>query len=1715
MKKGRSHHRPSSFPPSRKSSRRHKAKRSLWFPLLLIGCVVTAIAGGAVFSNRVTKVEAALQQQSDAGGGDARAISASALQQIEALISEKESRTPAQQKIDSQLIYAAKMDRGEPVATNVQTLAVDVAPDSQGDVVIDITAFVDDSLLAALEGFGATIISSYPEYHSVRATLPLAQVEAVAGLDAVRFIRPKLEPQLEQERATTGELKSTQFFPPDFDARATMVRERLAAALTDAANDVPPLETNTGKVTSEGDTTHKAARARGTFKVNGTGVKIGVISDGAIDLATAQSTGDLPPDVVVLPGQQGGCVAGNVCDEGTAMLEIIYDLAPGAKLFFATANGGPAAFADNIRKLRLAGCDIIVDDVSYPTVETPFHDGQPANAPSQGAVIMQAVNDVTAAGCLYFSSAGNGGNKNDGTSGVWEGDFVDAGSITTTNLGTIARVNDFDTSAAVSKTNLITGSPSPAQSLVLFWADPLAGAANDYDLYVLNNAGTSVVAAANTTQNGTQDPVEVASSAANVVNNRVVVAKFSGADRFLHVTTGRGRLSFNTPGQTRGHSSAALAYSVAATPAVGPFPNPFSAANAVETFSSDGPRRLFFNADGSAVTPGNFSSTGGVLRQKPDITAADGVSVTGAGNFSSPFFGTSAAAPHAAAIAGLLKSFKPTATQAEIRTALTSSAIDIETPGVDRDAGAGIIMAFEALQAMGATGFANLDLNGVSSSEVGGNANGFIEPGERGRLNVTLANTGLAPATGIMATLTSSTPGVTITPPGTSAYPDIPVNGTATNTTPFEFAVSPSFGCAQAISFTLTVNYSGGESPRVLNFSIVTGRSATISTRLDATPPPAGTDYTSPTTGQQTGRISRSGVASSCDFNKTNPGLTATTGLRQFDSYTFQNTSSAPLCVTITLSSNNGTSIYSATYLGSFTPSNPSANFLGDAGSSSNFAQYAVLVPAGATYVVVVHDINITSAGSGSDYTLQVGLACQAAPANQPPVNTVPGAQTTNENTPLVFSAAGGNQISVADADAGNNPLQVTLTATNGTITLSTTAGLTFTAGDGTADATMTFTGSQTAINAALNGLTFNPTPGFSGAAGLQLTTNDQGFSGTGGARSDTDTVAITVNSGGTLQFDNATYSVDESAGTATITVTRTGGASGVAGVTYTITAGSATNGADFTAASAELQFADGETSKTFTVAILDDQLDEANETINLALSNVTGTATLGAPATAVLTILDNDGTPSLSINDVAVTEGDSGTTNAIFTVTLAPVSGQTVTVNAATADGTATAPSDYTAVSTTLTFAPGETTKTITVPVLGDTVGELDETFFVNLTNPVNATISDGQGVGTINDEEPFVTLQFGQATYTINEEESSVVNVTVTRTGDSSQPVSVNYATSDGTASSRSDYTGTSGRLDFAAGQTGLTIPVLITEDSFVEGTETFTVTLSNPTGNDVALGNPNVATVQIEDDVSEPSTNAIDETSIFVSQQYHDFLNRQPDPNGLTFWVNNIESCGTNAKCREFKRADTSAAFFLSTEFQDTGYFVYRFYQASFNRRIQSTVPLTFEEFQPDTQKVSRGVIIGEPGALEKLEANKQAYASEFVTRPAFIAQYPATMTPEDFVDALNTNTGVSLTRAERDALVAELSANNTNAGRASVLRKVVDNAAFRAREFNRAFVLMQYFGYLRRNPNDAPDGSFSGFNFWLNKLNQFNGDFRQAEMVRAFINSSEYRRRFGAQ
>ncbi|HEX8734050.1 MAG TPA: Calx-beta domain-containing protein [Pyrinomonadaceae bacterium] len=364
-----------------------------------------------------------------------------------------------------------------------------------------------------------------------------------------------------------------------------------------------------------------------------------------------------------------------------------------------------------------------------------------------------------------------------------------------------------------------------------------------------------------------------------------------------------------------------------------------------------------------------------------------------------------------------------------------------------------------------------------------------------------------------------------------------------------------------------------------------------------------------------------------------------------------------------------------------------------------------------------------------------------------------------------------------------------------------------------------------------------------------------------------------TVTTPGTIVFSMSNYTVSESAGTATITVNRTGGDDGTISANYATSNGTATAGncslpplnaasgivtPDYQSASGTITFTDGDTTpKTFTVTICDDSIDEPDETVNLSLSTG-GNQLGGAQTSATLTITDNDepSPPTVSVNSPSVNETDATNTYMTFTFTLSAASSQTVTVGFQTADGTATAGEDYTPSSGTVTFLPGDTEETFQIPVFGDTIPEADETFFVTLSNPVNATIGTGTGTATIlNDDEVGATVQFDAATYEIDEGDDTVT-ITVTRSGNTTSAVAVNYATSNGTANGGScqtvgyDYQTASGTLNFGSGETTKTFSFEICSDIQSENPpETVNLTLSSPTGG-ATLGTQNTATLKIID-------------------------------------------------------------------------------------------------------------------------------------------------------------------------------------------------------------------------------------------------------------------------
>jgi len=421
------------------------------------------------------------------------------------------------------------------------------------------------------------------------------------------------------------------------------------------------------------------------------------------------------------------------------------------------------------------------------------------------------------------------------------------------------------------------------------------------------------------------------------------------------------------------------------------------------------------------------------------------------------------------------------------------------------------------------------------------------------------------------------------------------------------------------------------------------------------------------------------------------------------------------------------------------------------------------------------------------------------------------------------------------------------------------------------------------------------------------------------------------------------------------------------------------------------------------------------------------------------------------------------------------------------------------------------------------------------SVTAPQDLTFSLLRDIGWTGIAAAFPLVQFSQPTFSVTEG-TSTLSVQVTRTGDTTGASTVDYATSDAAganpcsttgvgASSRCDYLTTLGTLQFAAGETTKTISIPIIDDFYAEGSENFTISLTNPTG--AILATQATATLTINDNETVNGTgNPIDVAGFFVREHYVDFFTREPDTSGLNFWTGEITQCGADPVCTDLKRVNVSAAFFLSIEFQQTGYLVHRVYKASYGDATgtstlggthQLPVPIVrLNEFLFDTQRIGRGVIVGQTGWEQVLENNKQAFCAEFVQRTRFATAFSLTLTPAQFVDALFAKAAVTPSGTERQAAIDEFGGAGTSAdlaARGRALRRVAENGTLSQQEFNRAFVLMQFFGYLRRNPDDPQDTDYTGYDFWLGKLNQFGGNFVNAEMVKAFITSIEYRQRFG--
>lgn len=341
----------------------------------------------------------------------------------------------------------------------------------------------------------------------------------------------------------------------------------------------------------------------------------------------------------------------------------------------------------------------------------------------------------------------------------------------------------------------------------------------------------------------------------------------------------------------------------------------------------------------------------------------------------------------------------------------------------------------------------------------------------------------------------------------------------------------------------------------------------------------------------------------------------------------------------------------------------------------------------------------------------------------------------------------------------------------------------------------------------------------------------------------------------------------------------------------------------------------------------------------------------------------------------------------------------------------------------------------------------------------------------------------RFSATGYRVAENAKSVV-VTIVRSGNVSRDAKVDIATVDGTANARTDYTAAYGRLFFAPGQTAKTFSVLVTDDSLDEADETFRVKIVEAS-NSGAIGSPALAIVTIADNETVPSANPVETTNFFVRQHYMDFLSREPEAAGLTYWKNTLDNCPSgDTSC---DRIQVSSAFYRSPEFQERGYWVFRFYETAFGRRPR------YAEFMPDMGKLS-----GSQTAAEQ-EANKVAFLNEFISRAEFRTKYD-NLTSTAYVDTLLRTVGVTL--SQRNTLISDLTAGRKTRGR--VLREIVETTQVYNKVYKNGFVAMEYFGYLRRDPED------SGYKYWLDFLNA-TGDYRG--LVHGFIYSDEYRKRFG--
>ena len=528
--------------------------------------------------------------------GTAQDFSPEVLREVAAIQHEKSSRGPVLRKLSSQLIFLTREVSGVAPVAGAPELRSRLDLDANGNIEVEIAGNPGPELIREIMKSKGTMVHQSHEHQTLRAFVPPGALLKLAARNDVQRITPA-------------------------DRQVTHL------------------------VRNEADFAQRSKKARMQFDVNGSGISVGILSDSAKHADDSIKSGELPESFTILPGRFG-----NGTGEGTAMAEIIHDMAPGAKLFFAKAGPGKSGFAESIRLLGQAGCRIIVDDISYSN-EWQFQDD----------VIGIAVNKVVENGALYISAAGNEGSLLRGNSTTWEGDFADGG-VTIRPLPN-GRVHQF----GAENFNILKSGASDAN---LQWSDEYRTSANDYDLYVLNASGTKILAASNDIQNGNDAPVEII----NVVyqGERLVVLKLAdAAPRYVRLSCQNSPLKYATTGQIVGHAGTANCMAVAAANAAKVAPDAFTTFTKLQNYSSDGPHRKFYKPNGEPFTPGNFMASGGISIPAPALTGGDNgrTSVPGFRRFP----GTSAAAPAVAAIAALVWSKSPGLSNTQVRSILELS----------------------------------------------------------------------------------------------------------------------------------------------------------------------------------------------------------------------------------------------------------------------------------------------------------------------------------------------------------------------------------------------------------------------------------------------------------------------------------------------------------------------------------------------------------------------------------------------------------------------------------------------------------------------------------------------------------------------------------------------------------------------------------------------------------------------------------------------------------------------------------------------------------------------------------------------------------------------------------------------------------------------------------------------------------------------------------